>query len=371
MEAYLQAVDENNTSPLPPVLHLGRGSALDVSSNTLPIQQLKRRVGDADIKALSVMLPTSSITAFIANYGDMTDAGAEVLAAALPSSLQHLSLASNSLAAAGVKAIVEAAKKLPSLTSLVLDSNALGKEGGAVLADLVASHSCLEVLSAARCELDTDAVLFLCTALAKTTSLRSLDISEPLLFSRNEETAYHVSKALRCNSSLEHLSLRKAPFVVDSGLEAICEYLLDNSSLRSLDLTACRIGPPGGVTLARTLAAGARLHSLNLSHCRVADQGAVALAAVLRDGATNLVDLDLRNNDIKDEGLVALAEALVSPSCPLQRLQVFGNHLQAGSEGCTAVAAAVTHLQASMSPLQIDCEVYEVDGVLHIGKMKL
>jgi Ran GTPase-activating protein (RanGAP) involved in mRNA processing and transport len=329
------------------------------------------RVTDADCDALGETVAAVRLAALFASGNEIGDAGAAALVAGgRAASLQTLDLASNAIGPAGAAALADAlAAGAPALLELVLDGNALGEAGGASVAALIEAHGALASVRLARCELGTSALIALAGALAKTTSLRLLDLSEPRTFSRNEETMSHIAGGLRANASLERLVLRKHAHASDTAVERLADAVLDNATLRELDLSANRLGPPSGATLAKALADGALLTVLQLSACRLADGGAVALADVLARGACGLRVLDLRSNDIGDAGIAALAAALASPACPLEQLLVWGNPgLRSAGAGATAWGDA---LETGAVRAATDVRAYVVDGAIHCAREDL
>lgn len=81
----------------------------------------------------------------------------------------------------------------------------------------------------------------------------------------------------------------------------------------ALAVRSCnRLGNSGAASLARALAAPASaLEVLVLANNRIGDPGLEALSGSLNDSAT-LAELDLRGNRLLDEGVCALADALVA-----------------------------------------------------------
>lgn len=326
------------------------------------------RVTDADCDALGETVAAAQLAALILGNNAVGDAGAAALVAGgRAASLQSLDLSNNAIGLTGVTALAAALPAgAPALLELVLDGNPLGDAAGAPLAALVEAHGALAALRLARCELGTDALIAIASALAKTSTLRLLDLSEPRTFSRNEETISHLAGALRANASLERLVLRKHRFASDTAVERLADAILDNTALRELDLGCNALGPPSGATLAKALADGAALTVLQLATCRLADSGATALADVLARGACSLRMLDLRSNDIGDAGIAALAAALAAPGCPLEQLLVWGNPgLRAGSAGATAWGDAIASGSVRAAT---DVRAYDVDGEVHCAR---
>lgn len=404
-DGYKAACERRGTPPLAPVIDQLDHSVeqgmllLDIRGNTVPIQQLKRKLTDDDLAAVLEGVAASGIPLAVlqASWNAFTDAGAEALAAALPAlpALQHLDVSGNSIGPEGCRALVSALYSCGNLQNLLLDSNALDEAGGEAVAALVAVHPTLTQLSLSHCDLGLKSIIHLASALTTAPRLEYLDLSSPRLSSRNEEAMYHLAKALRSNRTVSTLVLRKWPHLTDTSTASLCDYLLDNGgTLTSLDLGANRIAGPSGVTLAKTLEAGAQLRTLRLSHCRIGDEGACALATVLAGGACALRELDLRHNSIGDAGLVALADAITTTpggrtggtttaasggdgsggdgamagaagACALDVLLLAGNDLAPGKVGTTALARVLMADRATTCAT--DLRPYLVDGVFQVA----
>ena len=241
------------------------------------------RLGNADCGPLGEAVALSGCTALYASNNEIGDEGvAALVAGGRVATLNTLDLSVNNIGGTGATALCAAlAADASQLYELTLDGNPLGDSGGAAVAALLTTHGALESLRLARCDLNAAALVAIASALARTTTLRVLDVSETRTLSRNEETVAHFARALCANTTLERFAARKLAHLSDSGVEALCDALLDNTTLRELDLSANALGPPSGITLAKALADGVPLAVLQLSACRMGDQGAVALAATL------------------------------------------------------------------------------------------
>jgi len=374
------------------------GLVLDISGNhPKNASVLRRRLGEADL--LLIISYLKSHEALAASIGELraccnfsTDKVIAEFSALIAdgkfTKLTSIDFTNSDVSPEACCGLVSAlltrdAKNISSTGSsrfqaLTLDGCPIGDIGGLALASLVSNLSSLTTLRVARCELRTDAIIALASSLDKTTSLTVLDISEPRLFSRNEETMYHIAKALRTNRSLKHLAIRKHPYLSDSGVTMLFDYLIDNSingaggatqegsGLTTLDLSNNHLGPPSGVLIGKAFQSGLGLQHLNLSRCRIGDEGAVALSKSLLSlgDRSSLETLNLGYCGIGDEGEEAIAEYISSDECTLSAIKLFGNENLAGSRGTTALGVAVL---SGAVRCECDLKPYVVDEEMHIA----
>ena len=121
----------------------------------------------------------------------------------------------------------------------------------------------------------------------------------------------------------------------------ICPYLF-NSALKSANLGLNDIGDEGVIAISEALKTNSTLTELMLESRydlknKIGPAGAQALADMLKVNSP-LVSLNLEDNEIGDEGTAALAAVL--PSSPLVSLDLAGNDI--GKEGAASLAAVLS-----------------------------
>lgn len=330
------------------------------------------RLTNTDVQALvaAVLSTGTPVKALYLWYNSITDEGVVALSQLFQDTdsyrcaLEVLDLRGNGVGVAGARVLAEAliTSRNATLATLNLNGNPIGDAGGIALAEWLQTSSAVQQLDLGNTELETGAVVALCTVLRDNHTLRDLNIENPRLFSRMEDTVYHLARMLRVNRGLVSLNLSKNR-VGDFGAKLLAEYLADNSTLRSLNLRCNNIASVGGEALAGLFLRGSPIEELNLDANRVGSDGGVAFALALRRSIT-LLSLDLRHNSIDDRGLLALAHAFYD-NTTLRQLLVWGNDF-----GQPSIDAFVTQYHSSFADtgLALDLRPYDCDGKMMLAQ---
>merc|ERR1712216_450919 len=99
----------------------------------------------------------------------------------------------------------------------------------------------------------------------------------------------------------------------DEGVRQLVSFLLENKTLRVLDLRCNELGADGAGHLAKLLAADCQLRKLNLEGNRIGEKDNVKGAAALADALFSnrmLNHLNLNNNGLCGPALLALGESM-------------------------------------------------------------
>ncbi|XP_029706080.1 NACHT, LRR and PYD domains-containing protein 12-like [Takifugu rubripes] len=137
--------------------------------------------------------------------------------------------------------------------------------------------------------------------------------------------------------------------LTERSCEALSSVLsASSSSLLELDLRDNELRDSGLNELSVGLKSpNCRLKILRLSDCNLRERSCEALSPVLSASSSSLLELDLSNNELRDSGLNKLSVGLKSPSCRLEILRLSGCLITA--EGCSSLASALrsnpTHLK--------------------------
>ena len=182
------------------------------------------------------------------------------------------------------------------------------------------------------------------------TTLEHVDLSHCSIGPVGEQ---HLAQALCVNTSVKTLNLRDND-LRDEGAKALAEMLggngaessgTVNTTLEHVNLSGCSIGPVGAQHLAQALCVNTSVKTLNLRDNDLRDEGAKALAEMLGgNGAessgtvnTTLEHVDLSWCRIGPVGAQHLAQALcVNTSLSVETLKLNGNPL--GDEGAKTLA---------------------------------
>ncbi|XP_059900512.1 leucine-rich repeat-containing protein 34 [Gadus macrocephalus] len=330
--------------------------------------RLKRvqKLSDDDVLVLSCCFLNTGTTGLDLRYNDISDVGARHLADLIQevtSTLRFVDLMGNNILADGAETVAKSLHNNQCILSVRLTGNKIGNRGGMCFASMLQINHTLQELDLADCDLGTQCVIAFAIVLKSNTSLLSLNISRPILFSRQDETAVHLSAMLRLNQTLRELHLGKMAFT-DSGMERLAEGLRANQSLRYLDLRCNQLSCDGAQTLSGVLKSNSALQILDLSSNRIKDEGAASLSEAIESPACGLKALSVTSNNIESPGLLALAQAMKASST-LTHVYIWGNRLH------EPVCQAFSELMACgrLAPGHTDVSPYEVDGRVSLAEV--
>lgn len=329
------------------------------------------RMEDKDVAALvetilsgAVVLQTVDLS-----YNHISDKGAEHIATMLKDTetytctVEQLDLRGNSIGVAGCRSIAKAMATNVSVRTLNLNGNPISNDGGMTVAEMLYSNAVLQSLDIGNCDIGTETLIALATVLSSNSTLQHINIENARVFSRQEDSTYHMCRMLQANGTLAALNLAKHK-IGDFGAALVAEHLAENRSLFSLSLPSNSIAGPGGKALAKLLQRGSVLEELDLDNNRVGNEGAVELAEAIRVNKT-LRSLTLRNNSIEDEGLAAIASALEEAG-GIMRLSLWGNNFGRKSK---EAFHSLFEGRLKYMPIEIDFKSYLVDGEVHLAKV--
>ncbi|KAI9031286.1 hypothetical protein DFJ74DRAFT_429872 [Hyaloraphidium curvatum] len=307
-DGHLDASNENIGDTGVRALSAALGPKLKLSTPLTTLVLRENRIGDAGVKNLvDALAKLPSVTILDLTGNEITDNGVGELGDLLACgglSLRRLNMEDNKLTPPGIKALAKALRKNKGLTYLSLNGNTVGGSAKAV-AELLKGGPPLKVLYLERCEVDGDG---LCA----------------------------IGSALERNKTLTELYLALNP-IGDGGVKDFAEALEQNQSVRFLHIGECEIYADGACSIAKMLARNRTLLEVWLDGNFVDDNAAAELAKALRTNES-LAELSLANNRITSTGAIALADALAA-NISLISLDLGQNRI--GDVGAEAFADAV------------------------------
>ncbi|XP_066464860.1 NACHT, LRR and PYD domains-containing protein 12-like [Eleutherodactylus coqui] len=175
-----------------------------------------------------------------------------------------------------------------------------------------------------------------CTVLAfileTCTKIKELDLTRCVL---NTEGLNRLAPALH-NLQILRLDSNNLP---DTSCTQLASVIRNNPSLKKLDLSDNRLSGPHFKDLTDALSSPAcRIEELQLGDNNLSDTSCTQLASVIRNNPS-LKKLVLSDNHLYGPHFSGLMDALSSPACKIEELQLVGNHLPDMS--CTQLASGL------------------------------
>ena len=272
------------------------------------------RVKDSDLKPIVDVLEDYSIYVedIDLRYNEIHDEGAQYLAQLIEKSerLLGLNLQGNSIDINGAQYLAEALKNCELLQYLNLNGNSIQTDGAMNITELLFSHKKLLELNLGNNDINHDGIIGILSVLnCSNYTLEVLNIDNPSYNTIWQSTAIHFGKMLQNNLGIQKLSMKKHKMRCQ-GTFTITEHLLENNTLRVLDLTANEIRFQGWEAISKYLKSDTcTLESLHLGANECGNYGAKAIAQALPINKS-LIHLDMSQNQIEDFGLIQVAQAL-------------------------------------------------------------
>nr|XP_039327151.1 ribonuclease inhibitor [Saimiri boliviensis boliviensis]XP_039327152.1 ribonuclease inhibitor [Saimiri boliviensis boliviensis]XP_039327153.1 ribonuclease inhibitor [Saimiri boliviensis boliviensis] len=311
-------------------------------------------MGDAGLQLLceGLLDPQCRLEKLQLEYCSLSSAGCEPLASVLRAKpdFKELTVSNNDIDETGVRALCQGLKDSPcQLETLKLEKCGVTSDNCRDLCSILASKASLQELALGNNKLGDVGITELCPGLLHPSSrLRTLWIWECGLTAKS---CVDLCRVLRAKDSLKELSLAGNE-LGDEGAQLLCESLLEpgcqleslwvkscsltaaccshfssvlakNKFLLELQISENRLGDAGVQELCRGLGQpGSVLRSLWLGDCDVSDSSCSSLAATLLANHS-LRELDLSNNCLGDEGILALMGSVRQPACLLEQLVLY------------------------------------------------
>ncbi|KAM9834904.1 uncharacterized protein ACBT44_014800 isoform 1-T1 [Syngnathus typhle] len=244
------------------------------------------------------------------------------------------------------------------LRELDLSKNDLCDDGLEALAAGLAKPQCtLQVLSLRCCKLSKKTCEALASVLSSSRTLSHLDLSGNDLHDDGLEALAAGLAKPQC--TLQVLRLESCNLSKKS-CEALASVLSSPGSLRELNLGFNDLRDDGLEALAAGLAKPqCILQVLKLEDCKLSKKSCEALASVLSSPGS-LRELNLNINDLWDDGLEALAAGLAKPQCTLRVLEL--QNCKLSKKSCEALVSVLSS-PGSLRELDLGCNDLHDDGL--------
>ncbi|XP_035989651.1 NLR family CARD domain-containing protein 3 [Fundulus heteroclitus] len=140
------------------------------------------------------------------------------------------------------------------------------------------------------------------------------------------------------------------------------------SSEKDLDEFDLKKYSPSEEALLRLLPVIKAAKKAQLSACNLSDRSCEALSWILGSCTSNLRELDLSSNNVKDSGVKLLCAGLKSPNCELETLSLSGCLITA--EGCASLVSALTSSCFHLRELDLSYNHLGETGVKMLSSVK-
>lgn len=347
-EAYLSAIHSENRKPnylvercILESKEAGQETFFIEAPGNQPLV-FSTRLIDADMTIFSEIFNEAMpfLSHLDLSYNHITDEGVSTLAVGLLGSrarrLMVLSLRGNSIGPAGCDKLCDSVRKCPQLQCFDLSQNQLGRAGGLMVVELVQQHEQLLEIHLADTEIDIDVLVAFSAVLlteknahmsmGPKSKLQVVNLENPRISTLQEDHTVHIGRMLRADANLREIYLGKHK-MRDDGVRQLVSFLLENKTLRVLDLRCNELGAEGAKHLGTLLRTDCQLTQLNISGNRIGEKCNVDGARELAEALTcnrMLKHIDLNNNMLCGEALQFIASA-VDQNSTLESIAIFHN----------------------------------------------
>ncbi|XP_044202479.1 NACHT, LRR and PYD domains-containing protein 3-like [Thunnus albacares] len=205
------------------------------------------------------------------------------------------------------------------LRELDLGYNSISDDGVKKLVEGLTDQNCrLKMLKLQGCEVTSQACQYLATALRQSLKLRELDLSGNEI---GDDGLKHLANGLRAPAChLEALKLSQCN-IEQRGCHYLASALQSNSShLKVLDMSSNMIGDKGANEIFKKFDIS-QLTKLEMYHCGLTRLSCARIGECLKLETSNLVELNLSNNNLEDPGFALICEGMYA-WCRLEKLNI-------------------------------------------------
>ncbi|KAL3505888.1 hypothetical protein ACH5RR_031270 [Cinchona calisaya] len=238
-------------------------------------------------------------------------------------SLEELYLMNDGISEEAARAVCELLPSTEKLTVLQFHNNMTGDEGAIAISEVVKRSPLLQDFRCSSTRVGSEGGIALSEALGTCTHLRKLDLRDNMF---GVEAGIALSMALSLHENLTEVYLSYLN-LEDEGAVAIADALKSTApSLEVLEMAGNDITAEAAPALAACIAAKQLLTELNLSENELKDDGAIQISKALEEGHDNLKEVDISTNSLRRAGARTLAQSVVQKP-DLKLLNVNGNFI--------------------------------------------
>ncbi|XP_039682183.1 NACHT, LRR and PYD domains-containing protein 12-like [Perca fluviatilis] len=205
------------------------------------------------------------------------------------------------------------------LRELDLGYNSISDDGVRKLVEGLSDQNCrLKTIRLQGCGVTWLACEYLSPALRQSEKLQELDLSMNEI---GDDGLRHLASGLRSpKCQLETLKLSQCN-IEQKGCSCLASALQKNTGhLKVLDLSINMVGDEGAIELFQKCDIS-QLTKLEMYHCGLTALSCRSIGEALKIETSTLVELNLSNNDLKDEGFALICEGMYA-WCSLEKLNV-------------------------------------------------
>ncbi|XP_040267330.1 NACHT, LRR and PYD domains-containing protein 12-like isoform X7 [Bufo bufo] len=239
--------------------------------------------------------------------------------------IEELHLANNDLRDTSCIQLASVIRNNPSLKILALSGNRLSGPHFSDLMEALSSPACrIEELRLGRNDLPDTSCIQLASVIRNNQSLKILVLSNNYLSGPHFSDLMEALSSPACRIETLRLGYNHLP---DTSCIQLASVIRNNRSLKKLDLSGNRLSGPHFSDLMEALSSPAcRIEELDLGNNGLPDTSCIQLAFVIRNNKS-LKKLVLYNNRLSGPHFSDLMEALSSPACRIEELHLGDNEL--------------------------------------------
>ncbi|KAG4132780.1 hypothetical protein ERO13_D08G055000v2 [Gossypium hirsutum] len=248
------------------------------------------------------------------------------------------------------------------LRYLNLSNNALGEKGVRSFGALLKSQNSLQELYLMNDGISEEAARAVSELIPSTEKLKVLHFHNNMT---GDEGAFAISKIVKRSCSLEDFRCSSTRVGTDGGL-ALAEALKRCAHLKKLDLRDNMFGVEAEVALSKAISQFTDLTEVYLSYLNLEDEGTEALAKALKHSAPSLEVLEMAGNDITAKGTASLAACIASKQF-LTNLNLAENELK--DEGAILIANALGEGHGQLNEVDMSTNAIRRAGGRHLAQV--